>query len=535
MARVEISEAVSKQAVLTVGGSPVATVLQAGAGASVLVKVRGGGAATIYQAATGATTVANPQPADAFGRIAGYVDPGPYDLEVSIGGVLQDTHEFEAVSAASALAVESGGRTAVNAEAPLNVEWPEYGADSAASDATNRAAIQAAIDVAEAASGARQILFPSLYRIDSTPLTVETSGLEFLGLGKTSTGVKSATGDVFRIGTAAGSCIDLTFEAMKILSESGGGHCFAPQFASSAVGISKSRISNCYIANQNTGKSLWHQAEGIYIDMLVEHCDLEHVLSATVPGWNLIAAVSIQNRNTWKNLRCTNSGEFFFYIECTGAASMQENNAFRDINFEVCNGGAIKGLSTSNLLIENCAAYDLGTTTRDLIYIGAGSGAFRSIGATIKHFVRSGGTLGGGLNDIKLQSGKAPFSRVERSYKTSFTGFTMDQGANTCSFEDNVINTRTNPPVLSTVASAATITVSDVPVQKVSGTADITSINVSYTGHRITLIFTGTAATNGLVDGSNLKLAGNLAYTPDDTITLVCDGTNWHETGRAVN
>jgi hypothetical protein len=32
-----------------------------------------------------------------------------------------------------------------------------------------------------------------------------------------------------------------------------------------------------------------------------------------------------------------------------------------------------------------------------------------------------------------------------------------------------------------------------------------------------------------------LKLAGNLVATADDTITIVCDGTNWYEVGRAVN
>lgn len=88
-----------------------------------------------------------------------------------------------------------------------------------------------------------------------------------------------------------------------------------------------------------------------------------------------------------------------------------------------------------------------------------------------------------------------------------------------------------------TVASAATIVLpwsSDVVI--ISGTADITSITA--TGHakrRVTLIFTGTAATTGVVDGSNLKLNGNFGYTPDDTITLVCDGTNWYAVGFSQN
>ena len=38
-----------------------------------------------------------------------------------------------------------------------------------------------------------------------------------------------------------------------------------------------------------------------------------------------------------------------------------------------------------------------------------------------------------------------------------------------------------------------------------------------------------------LTDGSNLKIAGNFVGTADDTITLICDGTNWFEVSRSVN
>jgi hypothetical protein len=83
-----------------------------------------------------------------------------------------------------------------------------------------------------------------------------------------------------------------------------------------------------------------------------------------------------------------------------------------------------------------------------------------------------------------------------------------------------------------TVASAATITVTSL-VASISGTTNITSVVATgYAGRTITLIFQGALT---FTDGSNLKLAGNLVTTADDTITLVCDGTNWYEIGRAVN
>ncbi len=69
----------------------------------------------------------------------------------------------------------------------------------------------------------------------------------------------------------------------------------------------------------------------------------------------------------------------------------------------------------------------------------------------------------------------------------------------------------------------------------ITGTAAITSITATYPGHLITLQFDNTAATTGVTDGSNLKLAGNFVYTPDDTITLLCNGTNWYEVARSAN
>jgi hypothetical protein len=93
MARVEIPETVARRR-----GSGV---LAAVGGASVQVNVRGGGAATVYAAATGSTTVANPIPTDADGRIEGWVEEGSYDLVVSGGTITPYTQRYEAVKADS--------------------------------------------------------------------------------------------------------------------------------------------------------------------------------------------------------------------------------------------------------------------------------------------------------------------------------------------------------------------------------------------------------------------------------------------------
>lgn len=71
-------------------------------------------------------------------------------------------------------------------------------------------------------------------------------------------------------------------------------------------------------------------------------------------------------------------------------------------------------------------------------------------------------------------------------------------------------------------------------VHTITGTTAITSmVATEYpVGKPLTLIF---ASTPTFTDGNNLKLAGNLVATADDTITLVSDGTNFFEIGRAVN
>ena len=85
-----------------------------------------------------------------------------------------------------------------------------------------------------------------------------------------------------------------------------------------------------------------------------------------------------------------------------------------------------------------------------------------------------------------------------------------------------------------TVASATAVTLPlGADIVKISGTTAITSIVATgWTGRRVTLIFESTPT---FTDGSNLKLAGNLVASADDAISLVCDGTNFYETGRAVN
>lgn len=87
--------------------------------------------------------------------------------------------------------------------------------------------------------------------------------------------------------------------------------------------------------------------------------------------------------------------------------------------------------------------------------------------------------------------------------------------------------------VSSAVASAGTVTLPSIGSYfTITGTTNITSITASWIGRLVTLNFGGVLT---FTDGSNLLLAGNLATTADDTITLRSDGTNWIEVARSVN
>lgn len=94
-------------------------------------------------------------------------------------------------------------------------------------------------------------------------------------------------------------------------------------------------------------------------------------------------------------------------------------------------------------------------------------------------------------------------------------------------------------PSAVTVASAASIDVPVGPIVTISGTTKIDTIASKTEGSIIRLLF-GAAA--DLEDAStasgNIKLSGAADWTTiaaNDTITLVCDGTDWIELSRSVN
>ena len=86
------------------------------------------------------------------------------------------------------------------------------------------------------------------------------------------------------------------------------------------------------------------------------------------------------------------------------------------------------------------------------------------------------------------------------------------------------------------VASGSAINISGgFSVVGVTGTSDITSITGGVDRQQVTLYFTGNASGNGVVDGGNIRLNGNFAYTANSTLSLLRVGTNWLEVSRSIN
>jgi hypothetical protein len=86
------------------------------------------------------------------------------------------------------------------------------------------------------------------------------------------------------------------------------------------------------------------------------------------------------------------------------------------------------------------------------------------------------------------------------------------------------------------ISAGSTITVGAGNFTSVTGSGStvsaITGCSAGETGRPMILAFSGT---NTIQDTGNLKLNGNFVSTPNGTLSLLCDGTNWLEVGRSAN
>ena len=189
------------------------------------------------------------------------------------------------------------------------------------------------------------------------------------------------------------------------------------------------------------------------------------------------------------------------------------------------------GLILNKLANDKCVGARVlgdGVLTLDGGSIGCSStDSARLVVRTTANANMFGVVLNGGSDQAYTSTSSSP----SLFYACMITG-SVTFGANDAVF-GNV-----SPLFASTLAAAATITLTPISTIRTTGTADIDSIDTAspqISGEIITLVFSGTAASNGFVDGKNLLLTGDFAYGPGDVLSLIRVDDNFIEISRSNN
>jgi hypothetical protein len=167
-----------------------------------------------------------------------------------------------------------------------------------------------------------------------------------------------------------------------------------------------------------------------------------------------------------------------------------------------------------------------------LFKVKAGATAIRHEAGTVAYLRIQGAVLKGGQRGLFLVGGSTVTLLALQSnhlFEQSTAGVTK---SGTVTTETSLGNIGYSDVSFGSVASAETISLPAGRLITVTGTTGIKSIAATSRGDERTLLFSGALT---VTDGSNLKLASNFVTTGDDTLSLVCDGTNWYEKGRSVN
>ena len=133
---------------------------------------------------------------------------------------------------------------------------------------------------------------------------------------------------------------------------------------------------------------------------------------------------------------------------------------------------------------------------------------------------------------IYLEDGAANINVNGAMFESCTANITDNATASSKWFADIKTDTAV-PTATPTVGNVLTLN-SAYDVFKLAATPAASSIDAasSWKNRKVTLIALGTCTVN---DGSNLKLNSQWVAKADETLTLVCDGTNWWEVSRASN
>jgi len=274
--------------------------------------------------------------------------------------------------------------------------------------ADDTAAIQAALNYVATIGG--EVYLPNgTYNISSS-LTMDTGvytrGISLRGAGRnTIINVTAAGVDAIKFSTTQ-FLQNSWIRDLQITNTSSGGHLI-----NIVYGCTTCFIDNVELNQTNTAKSCIYgdysaSGGGVY-DTKFRGGNWIVPVGSTVPGVQFKANGTIFNENLFENLRLYNAtGTQFFNIGIVAGSNWLTNNTFKNLNFEVCKGGAFQISSFKNCNFQNISFWDAsGAYTQDIILMTSGTG-LEAVANTFTNVARNGDTVTAGKYDINIQSGQ---------------------------------------------------------------------------------------------------------------------------------
>ncbi len=255
------------------------------------------------------------------------------------------------------------------------------------------------------ASTGGKLIVSSLYKLTS-PFTTPDAHIEIVGeggFGRDMPGFTSSTSDLIHLGNHVAPDM-LVMKNLYLHSALGGGNILT----------ANGEVAGCvfdtlYMQQDNDAKSIYkHPDSNDFVDNLITNSWFYHTYTATVPSWDFSASkVGWINSNTWFRDRF-NTATVNIGNSDHAAGGWQLGNVFRDINLEAVDAGWFNGTSCMNTLFDHVEVYDLGGAGRAAVshhiieMATDGTSLAGGTGTTIRNYVRQGGTLGAGVNDISF-------------------------------------------------------------------------------------------------------------------------------------
>jgi hypothetical protein len=410
------------------------------------------------------------------------------------------------------------------------------------------AAIQAAIDAAEAAGAA--LFIPAGTYITSAALDI-TGPITILGAGRDLTIISNGASNIFEWQGDYNSIAHMT-----IKSTAGGGHCFTQTGQ-----VLQNHFYDLSFWLSNTDKSVYNHADdtGNYASNWWNNFAVEALYTMTVPLFYFYVTNSTgaSNYNTWENFWIRKTGNYGFWFESARSSNALYDMILKNGIWEVPHGGCVKCLGCAHPVIENQSIYDLSLQVADnhLFYFGKGTHATNKMDCWhvqmrgINH-VGSSADLGSGIQDIYCEASSIHYMSVEHSGNHTSGALLIDYNNNTGMFHTDVVATNSNAVYLTDIAGGK-IKYVDYPVTFTDGdptpsvsvgntlakmfrTANtnpttITMFDDGYVGQEIHVRILDTNTTIDF-SGTNLKGNGGTDWTPTTYDHMICkfDGTNWY-------